>query len=375
MTEWRISFDPVTAGLLWLFSALLISAAFALFYSGPVLAAATLARIALFGIGLYTYLYVAHGPRDLRPSALTGSIRLLFVMAMLAAAFACFDFYYQLPAPAGYSQQFIWLSSGVVRRAQGLYYEASTMGNFSAFFLVLAAVAWTQRGTFRPLPRTLLLAGTILLSAALMFSYSRASILNVIAALIALAFIKRIRIRRLALALVLSIGAAVLIVQAVAPTFAASYWFRLSASVEYSWSSPEGVLSGRVASWQTLISFLLAHPWHMLFGVGYKTLAYSDFIGKPVIADNTYLSLLLETGFAGLLAFLFFSWTVIRAGVRAARSGMPKSAFLGTWIACFWTGQMVQMFSGDLLTYWRVLPIYLWVIAEVVRRNRGEATA
>ena len=30
---------------------------------------------------------------------------------------------------------------------------------------------------------------------------------------------------------------------------------------------------------------------------------------------------------------------------------------------CFWAGQAVQMFSADLLTYWRVLPVYLFVLA------------
>ena len=38
--------------------------------------------------------------------------------------------------PAGYGPQFVWLDSGVYRRAQGFFYEASTLGNFCAFFLV-----------------------------------------------------------------------------------------------------------------------------------------------------------------------------------------------------------------------------------------------
>lgn len=28
---------------------------------------------------------------------------------------------------------------------------------------------------------------------------------------------------------------------------------------------------------------------------------------------------------------------------------------------------MVQMLSGDLLTYWRVLPLYFWMLALAVR--------
>jgi hypothetical protein len=36
---------------------------------------------------------------------------------------------------------------------------------------------------------------------------------------------------------------------------------------------------------------------------------------------------------------------------------------------CFWAGQIVQMFSADLLTYWRVLPVYMCVLALAVRRR------
>jgi hypothetical protein len=34
---------------------------------------------------------------------------------------------------------------------------------------------------------------------------------------------------------------------------------------------------------------------------------------------------------------------------------------------CFWCGEIVQMASGDLLTYWRVLPVYFFVLALAVR--------
>ena len=36
-----------------------------------------------------------------------------------------------------------------------------------------------------------------------------------------------------------------------------------------------------------------------MFGIGYKTLPYTDYLGSPVVADNMYLSLLVETGVAG----------------------------------------------------------------------------
>ena len=33
---------------------------------------------------------------------------------------------------------------------------------------------------------------------------------------------------------------------------------------------------------------------------------------------------------------------------------------------------MVQMLSGDLITYWRVLPVYFCVLGMAVRETDGE---
>jgi O-antigen ligase len=126
------------------------------------------------------------------------------------------------------------------------------------------------------------------------------------------------------------------------------------------------VLSGRLASWQTIGAFLAAHPWHAILGIGYKTLPYSKFIGQTIVADNMYLSLLIETGVVGLAAFFLLNFAILRAAWRAARCGDSRSSFFGTWIFCFWIGQLFQMLSGDLLTYWRALPLYFWVLAMAV---------
>ena len=102
-------------------------------------------------------------------------------------------------------------------------------------------------------------------------------------------------------------------------------------------------------------------------GIGYKTLPYTEYLGTPVVADNMYLSLLVETGIAGLAALIWLNVAIVRAAARAARSPDPRRAFCGLWMLCFWWGEMVQMASGDLLTYWRVLPVYFFVLALAVR--------
>ena len=80
-----------------------------------------------------------------------------------------------------------------------------------------------------------------------------------------------------------------------------------------------------------------------------------------------YLSLLVETGIAGLAALIWLNVAILRAAGKASRSADAQRAFCGMWMLCFWAGEMVQMASGDLLTYWRVLPVYFFVLALAVR--------
>ncbi|HWB96845.1 MAG TPA: hypothetical protein VG672_09090, partial [Bryobacteraceae bacterium] len=169
LPEWRIPIDSLPASLLTLSLALAASVAQAALYSGATVAAASLARVALFGISVYVFFYTVCGSTT--TTAVVRDVRRLYWMAAAAALFACVDFYFQLPAPAGYGAQFVWLDSGVYRRAQGLFYEASTLGNFCVFFLVMIA-AGLQQGSAAILSRKAMLAGGIVLFAALLLSYS-----------------------------------------------------------------------------------------------------------------------------------------------------------------------------------------------------------
>jgi O-antigen ligase len=286
-----------------------------------------------------------------------------------SALFACVDFYFQFPAPAGYGPQFVWMDSGVFRRAQGFFYEASTLGNFCVFFLVMIAASLARPEKDSPLGRMALLAGGAVFFAALVLSYSRASVVSLLVAIGTMGWLHRRRLRfaRLAATLAVLGAAGALLTWQVFPRFAETYWMRLSATGQYLFTATEGLLSGRVASWRTLGEWIAAHPWQALLGIGYKTLPYTDYLGAPVVADNMYLSLLVETGIAGLAALIWLNLAVLRASARAARSADPQRAFYGIWMLCFWAGETVQMASGDLLTYWRVLPLYFWAIARAIR--------
>jgi O-antigen ligase len=371
LIEWRLNRDLLSFAMAVFFLVLLCSSALAVFYSGLSLAAGSLARVLLFGIPLYVFFYSAYGPGPDKFEDSFARMRLLYWFGVLSAGFACVDFYYQFPAPAGYGPQFIWLDSGIYRRAQGVFYEASTLGNVCAFFLIMIAVVMLRRRLNRPFPALALWLGAPVLFAALILSYSRASLLNLCVALAALVYLERARIRigRLLTIAASCVAAGSLAAWVMFPEVTWNYWLRLSHS-QFFISQPESVLSGRVANWQAITSFLAAHPWHAILGIGYKTLPYSDFIGQTTIADNMYLSLLVETGVVGLTAFLLLNFAVLRTAWQASRRDDKRASFYGTWMFCFWIGQLFQMLSGDLFTYWRVLPLYFWVLAMASQRLR-----
>lgn len=363
--EWSFTRRPLNAIIVVFFAILALSLAPAALYSGVDLALQSLFRVALAAIAAYIFFYVSQGPGR----AQSIPIGVVFAFAIAAAVFALVDFYYQLPAPAGFGPQFIWLDTGVYRRAQGLFYEASTLGNFCVFFLVMLAVAVAKR-VFRSTPaRLAALAGGALLLTALILSYSRSCLVALAIAMAALFVLERRdrRLRRVALiALAVSAVVAGVLLRFFA-VYAATFWLRITASLNLALNSNAGVLAGRVEAWSTLLQFLANHPWHAIFGVGYKTLPYSSFTGQPIVADNMYLSMLVETGVFGLAALLALNWAIVRAGYRAARSADPRRRFFGAWIFCFWIAQSVQMLSADLLTFWRVLPLYFWALAMAVR--------
>ena len=367
-SRWRVRESQLNAALASLFVLLLASLGPAAFDSGAAVALGSLARMGLFGIAVYVFFFTAYGPGAV--SDTFAAIRRLYWFAAASALIACVDFYFHFPAPTGYGPQFIWLDSGVYRRAQGMFYEASTLGNFCAFFLILIAVCFVHRRAASPLSRKALVAGGALFFAALVLSYSRASLVNVAVGLCVLAWQNRRRLplRKLALITATGMAAGAFLTWQVFPVFAETYWLRLSASADFLFSANESLLSGRVASWSTLAGWLAAHPWQAFVGIGYKTLPYTNYLGAPVIGDNMYLTLLIETGIAGLAALVWLNIAILRAAARASRRSDPQAAFCGTWILCFWAGQTVQMFSGDLLTYWRVLPLYFFVLALAVRR-------
>ena len=373
--EWRLRADGLTLPALALGAALLGSSAMALIAAGPAGAAGSLMRVGLFGIALYALLDLRHGPAGRDHDDPEPWLRAIFAAALAAAAFACLDFYFQWPTPAGFGEQFVWQTSVVLRRAQGLFYEAGQFGAFCSFFLTGTALLAFHPALRRRLgPTWLWPALALTLAAGLVFSFSRSAMLNALAALGAAAWLHRREVRRAAGIAVAGALVAAGVVYSVTPEFSMTYVARFKATLAGSLSDPAGVLGQRLESWRALLDFASSHPAWLAFGVGFKTLPYTDVAGLSITPDNMFLSLLIETGVAGLLATTWLLAALFTVSLRAARSPNETARFLGAWALCFWTGALVQMFWVDLLTFWRAMPLYLGVAALADRlADREEA--
>jgi len=194
--RWRIETDGVTLALASFWCWLLVTTCVAMLYSGVLVALGGMARVGLFGIGVFSYFYIAHGPGRLSNVDVFRWSRWVFCLAAISAAWASIEFYFQWPAFGRFAEQFVWLPFGVFRRAQGVFREAGMLGNVCAMFLVMAAVASARVEVRRRIAPTFwLLMGSSALLCGLVLSFSRSSLVNLAAAGTALLLLERRRIQ------------------------------------------------------------------------------------------------------------------------------------------------------------------------------------
>jgi len=383
LREWRVERNFLAMACFVFLGVLLASLPLAFLYSGTAVGAQSVLRWLLLLQGFVLLVWTAWGPasanpessfdRGSRPEA--GLLKVVLAAALLSSAFAVLDFFYQFPATVRFSEQYIYLPDGPHRRAQGIFYDASALGNFCAMMLALVASLDRPARQQLRLPRWLLWLPVPTLSVALLLSFSRASVVNLAVSLLVLAWLRRrslVNARALAAGLAV-VGLAVVSVSMVAPDMAVRFGQRLEFTASQLFANPNEVLSMRLDAWRLLANLVAENPGLLLLGIGYKSLPYTDYFQRPIVADNMYLSLLVETGIPGLLALLLLCGALLVYGRRLSRSDEPGVAALGRFLFAFWCGQMLQMLSGDILTYWRVAPVYFVILGLALRRNRATA--
>jgi len=296
-------------------------------------------------------------------------IRLLLVGALLSAGYGIVDFIWPVPLPHPAADQFIWLGTAVLRRAQGVFYESSYFANFCGIFLVVASAAYlTRKERILGVPRWFLVFLIAAFSLAVLVAFSRSTWAGITVAMLVFIFhsdfvkVKRGAIFLLALAVPLYL----------LWTFSPDLWnyfldARLTRLTDI-FSDPNLATSGRFDTWIRVLTIIGDHPQYLAFGVGYKTLTFTRLFHDEIITDNGYLSLLLETGVVGLVGFLVFSAAILRTFSKLSRSKDESLAFWSALVVSLWCGELVQLVAVDAYTYWRNMTILVALMAFILNQ-------
>jgi len=371
-TDSQIGTDPVGKAAVGFLLALALSMPFGFWFSGTSEGVGSCLRFFLLLHPFLIY-YWLRGFRPVRreESLILGG-KFLLGVGVVAALYGIVDFYMPIAIPHPFADQYIYLDGRMIRRAQGMFYEASSFGNLSAFFLGLTlAILSSSWKTLSMASKTALYLMVGIFTTALFLSYSRGSWANVIVTVTVFLILRRKLRLQIAAASVCVVAGFVFLVYQVSPFVVLNFFnWRMGTLLEF-WSDPNLATSGRWEAWWRLISFFADHPWYLIFGIGYKTLPYTHLFGRPLIADNGFLSLTFEAGIIGLAAFFWLNRVVFSSTLRASRQQNSVRAIGAAFMFAFWCGEMVQMMTGDLFTYWRNMVVFFAALALVQEAPEG----
>ena len=365
----RFPRDPLAIGFAAFLGGTAVSVPFAFWLSATRVGVESLFRWLLLGLMALTYFLIRWTASYSQGPIEQWTFRILLAGAALSAGFGILDFVWPLPWQHPAADQFIWVDTAILRRAQGVFFESSNFANFCGFFLTVTAAGFLgKKERLLAVPRWLLILLIPIFGLAVLVAFSRSTWAAVAVALLVFVCLSGHGKQRRTLGLVIAAGVPLLLLWNYSPEL----WnYFLKARVGYLSGilvDPNFATSGRFDTWLRVLSILHDNPQYVFFGVGYKALGFTQLFHGEIITDNGYLNLLLETGMAGLLGFLVFSAAILRTFLRLARADDEELAHWSKVMFAVWCGELVQLLAVDGYTFWRNMIVMAAVMALTLNR-------
>ena len=369
LRDLRFGGDSLSNGLGIFLVTMAFSLPFAWWLSGAKAGAESLSHWLLLCQMAFVYYLIRAGAREKETRCERWGFRLLLAGALLSASYGIFDFIWPVPFSHPAADQFIWMGTLVLRRAQGVFYESSNFANFCGFFLVITSAALlSEKERLLGVRRAVLIASVTILSLAVLVAFSRSTWASVFVALVVFASMTgKVKVRRGAV-FVLVLAVLLFLLWKLSPEL---WTYLLDARVgrlAEIFANPNVATSGRFDTWNHVLSIIIDNPQYLAFGIGYKTLTSTRLFHTEMIVDNGYLSLLLETGLVGLSGFLVLSGAILKTFFKLSRAQDNALAFWSAVLFSIWCGQLVQLLAVDAYTFWRNMVIFAALAAFTLNR-------
>ncbi|MDE3009395.1 MAG: O-antigen ligase family protein [Pseudomonadota bacterium] len=193
----------------------------------------------------------------------------------------------------------------------------------------------------------------------LLFSFSRGGYVAMLAVLLVIGILRKRSLLVLLLALLVSW-------QTVLPT-AVQERILMTTGDAQEGAMLDSSAQERLSLWQDAFDLLKQNP---VTGTGFHTYEYLGRVGPYRDTHNYYVKVLVETGFVGLLMFLWLLLRLARMGLRlfrTAQDGFWSGVGLGFFaLVC---GAVVVNFFGDRWTYQQIDGV-IWVLLGCVIRGQ-----
>ncbi|BCV21810.1 O-antigen ligase family protein [Moorella sp. Hama-1] len=271
--------------------------------------------------------------------------------------------------------EYLFLQAG---RIQATFINPNPLGIYLAMVVLLGLGRyWQQGGRF-------LAAGLVIAGTALVFSYSRGSLLAFSGGLLASLWLagregRPGRLRSLAgLCLVTLLLARVIALLAPWTQGLAGAESILRALIRPD-TFMESSVEGRLAFWRAAVGMFLARPWTGFGGGSFHDVYFSFYDGGRWYSryvHNHYLQVLAETGWPGLLIFLVMVAALLLPFWRRRQREplAPLQAACGGAVLAFLLHIVID-FSWDMpavtLTFWAVAACGLLLLGEVAISQAG----
>jgi O-antigen ligase len=197
----------------------------------------------------------------------------------------------------------------------------------------------------------------------IIYSYSRAAYVSVIAGLLTLGLLKDRKLLLLLLALIISYS--VVLPNSVVERIDMTFLDKQQTSEEKLQSSGFDVggatieVTGRRHLWEKATAYFKQHPF---LGIGFDTFRHKE----GWITHSLYFKILAEQGLLGVIIFLLFTKTILQQSYKLfkhSKSKLGQGIGLG-FLTCVIV-HLVGSVSGDQSLYYNLMAIY-WLFMGIV---------